>query len=167
MTPQQQKELERLFYTENGFNREDIPELTKEVLVWIDTHTKQVVREAEESKNQAYKERDMLVCALSKVFPSHLCRHPDEDKNWENDWRWIVCVHIQVNELAIFGDAINDLPIGDDRKRLVEKQLTWHIHDSERKMFNHLEVEDNHWDGHTTEEKYQRLATLHVKSKKQ
>ena len=71
-------------------------------------------QENEESKNSAYKERDMLVCALTKLFPAYLARHSEEDKDWEDDWRWIVYI---------------DLPTG---------QVSWHIHDTERDMFNHL-----------------------------
>lgn len=92
--------------------------------------------EERESKNGAYKERDMLVCALSKLFPAYLARHNEEDTKWENDWRWIVYI---------------DLPTG---------QVSWHIHDSEREMFNHLEVKENNWDGHNTERKYERLTAL-------
>jgi hypothetical protein len=92
--------------------------------------------ELSRQKNAAYQERDNLVAALSKVFPSHLCRHPDSDTAWENDWRWIVCIHA---------------PTG---------QLAWHIHDFEQPLFSHLEVHENHWDGHSTEEKYRRLALL-------
>lgn len=101
-------------------------------------HARERIVELEAAKDTAYSERDRLVVALSKVFPSHLCRHPDEDADWEDDWRWIVCVH---------------LPTG---------QATWHIHDSERSWFAHLSVRDNHWDGHSTEEKYSRLAALEV-----
>ena len=89
-----------------------------------------------QAKDAAYAERDKLVSALSKVFPSHLCRHPVTDETWENDWRWIVCIHA---------------PTG---------QMTWHIHDSELPQFSHLEKLDNHWDGHDTAEKYRRLADL-------
>lgn len=92
--------------------------------------------EAVKAKNGAYHERDMLVAALSKCFPSYLARHSDEDKSWEDDWRWIVYI---------------DLPTG---------QASWHIHDSERELFNHLDVRENRWDGHNTERKYQRLAAL-------
>jgi hypothetical protein len=89
------------------------------------------------AKDAAYRERDHLVCALSKVFPSYLARHPESDTSWENDWRWIVFV---------------ELPAG---------QASWHIHDSERAWFDHLEVRaDGKWDGHTTEQKYERLAAL-------
>lgn len=98
--------------------------------------TDQLLSLFSEEKKQVYGERDRLVCALSKLFPSHLARHPEEDKEWEDDWRWIVCIH---------------LPAG---------QATWHIHDSERDWFNHLEVEKGHWDGHTTEEKYKRIEEL-------
>lgn len=94
------------------------------------------VEETERAKNQAYTERDQLVAAISKCFPSHLCRHPDSDIEWEDDWRWIVCIH---------------LPTG---------QATWHIHESELPWFSHLERKSNHWDGHSTEEKYRRLAAL-------
>lgn len=94
------------------------------------------VKELEAEKNGAYSERDQLVCALSKVWPSHLARHSDADTAWDNDWRWIVCIHS---------------PAG---------QLTWHIHDSERGWFEHLDVREGDWDGHTTPEKYRRLASL-------
>lgn len=89
-----------------------------------------------------YAERDRLVAALSKVFPSWLKRHPESDKDWEDDWRWIVFIQ---------------LPTG---------QTSWHIHDSELGWFDHcLRLKDrssNLWDGHTTEEKYERLARLSV-----
>jgi hypothetical protein len=88
------------------------------------------------SKNNAYVERDALVCALSKLFPSTLERHP-ENEEWENDWRWIVFV---------------ELPGG---------QATWHIHDSELAMFDHLHRNTGKiWDGHNTPEKYARLEAI-------
>jgi hypothetical protein len=85
-----------------------------------------------------YAERDQLVAALTKMFPSHLVRHEGDD--WEDEWRWVACLH---------------LPTG---------QVTWHIHDRELPWFSHLNAhtapEMQHWDGHTTEEKYQRVAAL-------
>ena len=87
-----------------------------------------------EAKNAAYAERDQLVAALSKRFPAHLARHDRAD--WEDDWRNIVCIH---------------LPAG---------QATWHIHDSELPWFAHLPQLPGHWDGHSTDEKYRRLAGL-------
>lgn len=101
-----------------------------------------VIRQLEDSKNTAYDERNNLVAFLSRLYPSHLAKHPEEDKTWENDWRWIVCVHS---------------PAG---------QMTWHIHDTHLEKFAHLADNAlergnlNDWDGHTTAEKYERLKKL-------
>ena len=98
----------------------------------------EIVRVGKE-KDNAYSERNKLVAALSKVFPSWLETHPAEDKKWSKDWRTIVFIHS---------------PVG---------QLSWHLHFSEAEMFSHLEHrEGNSWDGHTTKEKYERLASLSV-----
>lgn len=86
-----------------------------------------------------YAERDQLVAALSKCFPSHLALHDLSDTNWDSCWRNIVCVH---------------LPTG---------QATWHIHERELPWFAHLGYDTAQcegWDGHTTDEKYRRLADL-------
>lgn len=83
--------------------------------------------------NSVYAERDKLVSALSKLFPSHLTKHEGE---WEDDWRNIVCVHLTTG------------------------QATWHIHDSELPWFSHLSQQENHWDGHSTEEKYERVLAI-------
>jgi hypothetical protein len=92
-----------------------------------------------QKRNAAYQERAAVVAALSKCFPAHLTRHEvGIGESWDEDWRTIVCIH--------FPD-----PTG---------QCTWHIHDSEVALFSHLEVTENDWDGHTTEEKYARLAVL-------
>jgi len=100
-----------------------------------------------EAKNTAYSERNKLVSFIARLYPSHLKLHPDTDKEWEDDWRNIVCIHS---------------PAG---------QMTWHIHDSEMQQFEFLNrkpdpfVDDSGasscvYDGHTTEEKYKRLAQL-------
>lgn len=99
------------------------------------------VERLKKEKGGAYSERNNLVVFLSKQFESHLCRHPEQDEEWENDWRWIVCIHS---------------PKG---------QITWHIHDSELTKFNHLSHGDQHWDGHTTEEKYKRLSDIQTEEK--
>ncbi len=91
------------------------------------------IEELTQEKNGAYTERNALVALLTKLFPSHMMHHEESDLQWEDDWRNIVCVV---------------LPTG---------QACWHIHDSEVKLFNHLQHKDNNWDGHTTEEKYQRI----------
>jgi len=85
----------------------------------------------------AYHERNQLVAFLTTCYGAHLMRHPETDP-WDEDWRWIVCVHT---------------PQG---------QMTWHIHDSELGLFDHLPSSQtqNDWDGHTTEQKYLRLQAL-------
>ena len=103
-------------------------------------------KKIEADKNEAYWERDQLVATLSKVYPSHLSRH--EDDPWEDDWRNIVCVHF-------------DIP-SDIKGLVTHTQATWHIHDDELPEFQHLKYGENHWDGHTTPEKYARLRSIIV-----
>lgn len=98
-----------------------------------------IVRNLARSKSSAYAERNQLVAFISKLYPSHLCRHPESDKEWEDAWRWIACIHS---------------PKG---------QLTWHIHQSEKKQFAHLKEKPAHWDGHTTAQKYARLRRIKIK----
>jgi hypothetical protein len=94
-------------------------------------------------KDAAYAERNKLVLLIASIYDSWLSRHPEEDKEWEDDWRWIVTVDIN----------------GD--------QATWHIHDSEYEQFTKAvgvrwctpsKGTAPLWDGHTTEEKYQRIV---------
>lgn len=88
----------------------------------------------EQQKNGAYSERNKLVAALCKLFPSSIEQHEGED--WENGWN---VVYI-------------DLPTG---------QVSWHIHDSELPLFAHVaRRQGRKWDGHSTEVKYERLAAL-------
>jgi hypothetical protein len=94
------------------------------------------LKACEEYRDCVYGERNKLVCALSKVFPAALARHSEYDKDWEEDWRWIVYITI---------------PTG---------QVSWHIHDSELPDFNHLSRITACWDGHSIEEKYRRLKEL-------
>lgn len=111
------------------------------------------------AKDGAYSERNALVAALSRVFPGVLSRHPDEDESWEDDWRWIVFIDIPVIRYLTFGDQRN----GPGPHYVIEsKQASWHIHDSELPLFSHLPREQRVWDGHTTEEKYARLAALRL-----
>ena len=93
------------------------------------------------AKDHAYWERNQLVAALSKIYPAWLARHPESDTTWEDDWRWIVFIQLPAEE----GQS---------------KQVSWHIHDTDFQYFTHLSVKQNNWDGHTSEEKYQRLSHL-------
>lgn len=112
--------------------------LRRAIEAWGKRQSEDVAR----AKDNAYWERNQLVMYLSKLYPSHLAVHPDTDHTWDDEWRIIICVHT---------------PQG---------QACWHIHNSDAKYFTHLKQEPNDWDGHTTEEKYLRLATLQSEMEK-
>ncbi len=88
----------------------------------------------EARKDAAYLERNQVVSALAKCFPSGVARTAIE--GWSEDWHG--CVYI-------------DLPTG---------QASWHFHDSHAYLFEGLPVYAGQWDGHDTPEKYRRLAAL-------
>jgi hypothetical protein len=88
-----------------------------------------------ETKNGAYHERNQIVAALAKIFPSSIERHVGED--WGPDWLWV---------------CIIDLPTG---------QVSWHIETSEIGLFDQIPHGSSRvWDGHDTDEKYRRLRAL-------
>jgi len=90
--------------------------------------------ELEITKDGAYAERNRLVSLLSKVFPSGKKKTAIE--GWSEDWHG--CVYI-------------DLPTG---------QASWHYHDSQEALFDHLPLYQGTWDGHTTDEKYERIQAI-------
>jgi len=90
--------------------------------------------EMEARKDAAYLERNQVVAALARCFPSGIARTAIE--GWSEDWHG--CVFI-------------DLPTG---------QASWHFHDSHAYLFTGLPPYTKPWDGHTTAEKYERLAAL-------
>lgn len=84
-----------------------------------------------ETEVNVYTERAHLVATLSKLWPASLEVDPAEPG-------WLVC--------------IIDSPMG---------QLSWHIAPDDLPLFSHLHRNTGRvWDGHTTEEKYARLASL-------
>ena len=83
-------------------------------------------------RHALYSERNRLVAALTGIFPAHLMLDPAADAPWAN----IVCIH---------------LPAGT---------ATWHIPPWDLSFFAHLAYVPHHWDGHTTQEKYERLQAL-------
>ena len=97
------------------------------------------IEKLEEARDGAYTERNRLVAFLASIYPSGVKRTaiPGWDEAWHN------CVYI-------------DLPVG---------QASWHYHNDEAHLFAHLPPYESEWDGHTTEEKYERLllATNHAK----
>jgi hypothetical protein len=85
-------------------------------------------------KDAAYEERNKVVAALARLFPSGIAKTAIE--GWSDDWHG--CVYI-------------DLPTG---------QVSWHFHDSQAHLFAGLPPYTGNWDGHDTPEKYRRLALL-------
>jgi hypothetical protein len=90
--------------------------------------------ETKSAADAAYNERNRLVALLATLFPSGIARTAIE--GWDPEWHG--CVYI-------------DLPTG---------QASWHYHDREAHMFDHLPPYRGKWDGHTTEEKYRRIEEL-------
>lgn len=83
-------------------------------------------------KDGAYEERNRLVALLAAIFPSK--RTKTEIEGWDPEWH--NCVYI-------------DLPTG---------QASWHYPDSHAELFSHVPEIHVDWDGHSTEEKYCRVA---------
>lgn len=84
--------------------------------------------------NAAYTERNRLVAALARLYPSGLAR--TAIPGWDPGWHG--CVYI-------------DLPTG---------QVSWHFHDDDAHLFEGIPPYAGHWDGHDTPTKYERLAAL-------
>lgn len=91
-------------------------------------------REEMSDIDAVYIERNQVVAALAKCFPSGLKKTAIE--GWDPAWH--NCVYI-------------DLPTG---------QASWHFHDDDAWMFKGLPSYLGEWDGHSTPEKYKRLHAL-------
>jgi len=95
-----------------------------------------------------YDERNRCVAAMASMaqrlgWPTWRGTHePEGDPNW--DAEWLNVIYIQ-------------LPTG---------QVSWHIHDRDLPQFAHVPTAfsratfSKKWDGHTTEQKYERLAAI-------
>lgn len=90
-------------------------------------------------RDHAYRERNTLVAFLSHIYPAGL--KATAIAGWDEEWHG--CVYI-------------DLPTG---------QASWHYHNSEAHLFAHLPPYEKEWDGHSNEDKYERLtlAANHAK----
>jgi hypothetical protein len=96
-------------------------------------------------RDQAYNERNRCVAAIARFAINARCdawigRHfsdPREttDNPWDPEWMNIVFV---------------ELPDGLG-------QCSWHIHDSDIPLYSFLRRSEKYWDGHTSEEKYERI----------
>lgn len=97
-------------------------------------HLEQEVKRLRELKNQAFDERNQLVALLSKLYPSAL------SKDFSGAYSLEDAVYIQ-------------LPTG---------QVSWHLTPSQLPLFEHLHTEEMAWDGHSHEEKWQRVHSVSV-----
>jgi hypothetical protein len=79
-----------------------------------------------------YRERAHLTSFLSKVYPSRLSHSDPSEPDWP-------VLYVQTPE----------------------GQLSWHVSPDDLDLFGHLAVVPGvQWDGHSTEEKYERLGRL-------
>lgn len=102
-------------------------------------------------KDSCYRERNQLVRFLTFIYPafSFLALHDESDQVWDWDYRNIVVIELNRFE----GDGMEG--VGG------KVQLSWHIHDSELPLFSHLKFKKDYvWDGHTNDDKYDRLSRL-------
>lgn len=99
-----------------------------------DTNAWSYGAEMKRERDGVYEERNMLVALLASLYPSGIAR--TDIPGWLPEWHG--CVYI-------------DLPNG---------QASWHYHDSQAHLFAHLPAYDKPWDGHTTEQKYDRVWAL-------
>lgn len=90
--------------------------------------------EARADKDQAYEERNNVVAALARLFPSGIRR--TDIPGWSDDWH---------------GCCFIDLPSG---------QISYHYHDSQAHLFADLPPYEKPWDGHDKATVHQRLSEL-------
>ncbi len=113
----------------------EVTETAQQVLKIMESHIVNMVERAVEGmkirKDEAYEERNKLVALLASMFPSG--RKKTDIPGWADDWHG--CVFI-------------DFPWG---------QASWHYHDSQAWMFEHLPPYLGEWDGHLTSEKYDAI----------
>lgn len=89
---------------------------------------------AEAERDGAYRERAQLVAHFAALYPSHIGRTDPGAPDWPV--------------------LIVETPTG---------QMSWHIAERDLDLFGHVQPtgpEHRGWDGHTTEEKYERLRAL-------
>jgi hypothetical protein len=92
------------------------------------------IEELRADKDQAYLERNHLVAALARLYPSGI--RATNIPDWSPDWHG--CVYI-------------DLPSG---------QISYHYHDSQAHLFVDLPLYTKEWDGHDKDVVHARLAAL-------
>lgn len=85
-------------------------------------------------KDDAYRQRNHLVAALARLYPSGT--RTTDIPGWDPEWHG--CVYI-------------DLPAG---------QISYHYHDDESWLFSDLPAYEKPWDGHDKDTVHERLEAL-------
>lgn len=100
----------------------------------------------EMAKDIAYAERDKVVALCAAMAHASglkvgLGKHVNTPgETWDPKWRNLVFIDLPRNSKGEGG------------------QVSWHFHDDEMSWFQELPKYDGAWDGHTTKEKYDRIA---------
>jgi hypothetical protein len=81
--------------------------------------------------DSVYRERARLVAHLAAIYPSAM----DYSDPSEPDWAVVII-------------------------KTSEGQMSWHIAPDDIDLFDHVDRSMWTWDGHSTEQKYERLARL-------
>lgn len=123
------------YRTDNPAEQQRLCERREQVAARTSPQKVEALEEMRARKDAAYEERNKVVAALARLFPSGVAR--TAIPGWSDDWHG--CVYI-------------DLPTG---------QVSWHYHDSQAHLFAELPAYTRGWDGHDTAEKYRRLGLLH------
>lgn len=94
--------------------------------------------------SMVYTERARVVAALAglALFLGErvgVREHDPNDTEWDPAHRIIVFIELPDGKGGVF-------------------QASWHLHDSERHLVAHLPPYEPEWDGHTTAQKYERMA---------
>lgn len=98
------------------------------------------IKTATAERDGAYRERARLVAHLASLYPSQIAHTDLEAPDWA-----VVTV---------------EGPTG---------QMSWHVAPRDMDLFEHVERQNGlvlPWDGHTTEQKYERLRQLTVRPKR-
>lgn len=98
--------------------------------------------ENQEALDSVYRERSKCIVGICRMalqlgWDACIGRHqPEDDPHW--DPSWLNVVYVQT-------------PAG---------QVSWHVSEEDMALFSFLPRKNVEWDGHTTEEKYDRLVAL-------
>jgi len=103
---------------------------------WADLNEQAVTLRAapEQERDRAYRERAHLVAHLASLYPSQIAYTDPDAYDWP-----VVTI---------------ETPAG---------QMSWHVAPDDIELFAHVERRNGlvlPWDGHTTEQKYERLRRL-------